>query len=77
MGICLSSADKETKERNEEIEAQLKKDKLAARNEIKMLLLGNLFFLLFLLSSDMVAAGMGRWRIKVRGGEAGEIVCEM
>jgi guanine nucleotide-binding protein G(i) subunit alpha len=40
MGICLSSAEKETKERNEEIEAQLKKDKLAARNEIKMLLLG-------------------------------------
>ena len=33
--------DKEGKQRNEEIENQLKRDKLSQRNEIKMLLLGN------------------------------------
>jgi guanine nucleotide-binding protein G(i) subunit alpha len=40
MGVCLSVEDKETKARNDEIEDQLKKDKLAAKNEVKMLLLG-------------------------------------
>lgn len=40
MGVCLSSEDKETKARNDEIDNQLKKDKVAARNEVKMLLLG-------------------------------------
>lgn len=36
----MSSEDKEGKQRNEEIENQLKNDKLMQRNEIKMLLLG-------------------------------------
>ena len=34
--------EKEGKQRNEEIENQLKRDKLSQRNEIKMLLLGTL-----------------------------------
>jgi len=42
MGCGMSSEDKEGKQRNEEIENQLKKDKLMQRNEIKMLLLGML-----------------------------------
>lgn len=36
----MSTEDKEGKARNEEIENQLKRDKLLQRNEIKMLLLG-------------------------------------
>jgi len=36
----MSTEDKEGKVRNEEIENQLKRDKLLQRNEIKMLLLG-------------------------------------
>lgn len=36
----MSTEEKEGKARNEEIENQLKKDKLMQRNEIKMLLLG-------------------------------------
>lgn len=40
MGCGMSSEDKEGKQRNEEIENQLKNDKLMQRNEIKMLLLG-------------------------------------
>jgi guanine nucleotide-binding protein G(i) subunit alpha len=40
MGCGMSSEDKEGKARNEEIENQLKKDKMLQRNEIKMLLLG-------------------------------------
>ncbi len=40
MGCGMSSEDKEGKARNEEIESQLKKDKMLQRNEIKMLLLG-------------------------------------
>lgn len=46
MGCGMSTEDKEGKVRNEEIENQLKRDKLSQRNEIKMLLLGmkaNLF----------------------------------
>ena len=42
MGCGLSTEEKEGKARNEEIENQLKKDKLMQRNEIKMLLLGML-----------------------------------
>lgn len=41
MGCGMSSEDKEGKQRNEEIENQLKKDKMMQRNEIKMLLLGS------------------------------------
>jgi hypothetical protein len=40
MGCGLSQEEKEGKARNEEIENQLKKDRLMQRNEIKMLLLG-------------------------------------
>lgn len=36
----MSTEDKEGKARNEEIENQLKRDKMMQRNEIKMLLLG-------------------------------------
>lgn len=40
----MSSEDKEGKQRNEEIENQLKRDKMMSRNEIKMLLLGKTSF---------------------------------
>jgi hypothetical protein len=40
MGCGMSTEDREGKVRNEEIENQLKRDKLSQRNEIKMLLLG-------------------------------------
>lgn len=40
MGCGMSSEEKEGKQRNEEIENQLKRDKMLQRNEIKMLLLG-------------------------------------
>lgn len=42
MGCGMSTEDKEGKARNEEIENQLKRDKMMQRNEIKMLLLGEL-----------------------------------
>jgi hypothetical protein len=40
MGCGMSTEEKEGKARNEEIENQLKRDKMMQRNEIKMLLLG-------------------------------------
>ena len=40
MGCGMSTEEKEGKARNEEIENQLKRDKMLQRNEIKMLLLG-------------------------------------
>jgi len=40
MGCGMSAEDREGKVRNEEIENQLKRDKLSQKNEIKMLLLG-------------------------------------
>ena len=40
MGCGMSVEEKEGKQRNEEIENQLRKDRMSARNEIKMLLLG-------------------------------------
>lgn len=42
MGCGMSTEEKEGKARNEEIENQLKRDRMAQRNEIKMLLLGKL-----------------------------------
>jgi len=42
MGCGMSTEEKEGKQRNEEIENQLKRDKMMQRNEIKMLLLGQL-----------------------------------
>jgi len=41
MGCGASKEDSAGKARNDEIENQLKRDKMAQRNEIKMLLLGN------------------------------------
>ncbi|KAG2217070.1 hypothetical protein INT45_014135 [Circinella minor] len=40
MGCCQSAEAQEGKARNEEIENQIKRDKLNLRNEVKMLLLG-------------------------------------
>ncbi len=40
MGCGASKEDTAGKARNDEIENQLKRDKMAQRNEIKMLLLG-------------------------------------
>jgi guanine nucleotide-binding protein G(i) subunit alpha len=40
MGCGMSTEDKAGKLRNEEIENQLKKDRMQLRNEIKVLLLG-------------------------------------
>jgi threonine aldolase len=40
MGCGMSTEEKEGKARNEEIENQLKRDKMMQRNQIKMLLLG-------------------------------------
>jgi len=40
MGCCMSQEEQEGKRINEEIESQLRRDKLRMRNEIKMLLLG-------------------------------------
>ena len=40
MGCGISSEDKEGKLRNDEIDTQLKKDRMLQRNEIKVLLLG-------------------------------------
>ena len=40
----MSTEEKEGKERNEQIENQLKRDKLSQRNEIKMLLLGKVAY---------------------------------
>lgn len=44
MGCGASKEDTAGKARNDEIENQLKRDKMAQRNEIKMLLLGQLLF---------------------------------
>lgn len=44
MGCGMSTEEKEGKERNEQIENQLKRDKLSQRNEIKMLLLGKVSY---------------------------------
>jgi hypothetical protein len=43
MGCGMSTEEKEGKARNEEIENQLKRDKMLQRNEIKMLLLGQYY----------------------------------
>jgi hypothetical protein len=43
MGCCTSAEDAEKNKRNAEIENQIKKDKLTAQTEVKMLLLGIFF----------------------------------
>lgn len=40
MGCGMSAEEKEGRARNEEIENQLRRDRMMQRNEIKMLLLG-------------------------------------
>lgn len=40
MGCCQSNEVHDGKARNEEIDNQIKRDKLNMRNEVKMLLLG-------------------------------------
>ncbi|KAF9432526.1 guanine nucleotide-binding protein subunit alpha [Entomortierella beljakovae] len=40
MGCCVSSQEKESRDRGTEIENQLRRDRLQLRNEVKMLLLG-------------------------------------
>ncbi|KAL1924713.1 uncharacterized protein VTP21DRAFT_4367 [Calcarisporiella thermophila] len=40
MGCCMSTEDTEGRRRNEEIENQLKRDRMQMRNEVKLLLLG-------------------------------------
>lgn len=49
MGCGLSTEEKEGKARNEEIENQLKRDKMLQRNEIKMLLLGTFILLVVII----------------------------
>ncbi|KAG0323290.1 guanine nucleotide-binding protein subunit alpha, partial [Podila horticola] len=40
MGCCISQDDKESRNRHENIENQLRRDRIQMRNEVKMLLLG-------------------------------------
>lgn len=40
MGCCQSTEQVEEKQRNQEIDAQIKRDRVNLRKEIKMLLLG-------------------------------------
>ena len=56
MGCGMSTEEKEGKARNEEIENQLKKDRMMQRNEIKMLLLGTL------VNHDWISSGLPRWK---------------
>jgi guanine nucleotide-binding protein G(i) subunit alpha len=46
MGCGMSVEEKEGRQRNEEIETQLRKDRMSQRNEIKMLLLGKFFLVM-------------------------------
>jgi hypothetical protein len=40
MGCCLSVEEQERKKKNDEIEEQIKQEKINALKEVKMLLLG-------------------------------------
>lgn len=48
MACCLSDDLKEQKRINQEIEKQLRKDKSNARKELKLLLLGKCYLVIFL-----------------------------
>jgi guanine nucleotide-binding protein G(i) subunit alpha len=64
MGCGMSTEEKEGKARNEEIENQLKRDKMMQRNEIKMLLLGMLANPAAAVASQRCTAGLNshcRW----------------
>lgn len=45
MGCCQSNEQVEEKQRNQEIDAQIKRDRVNLRKEIKMLLLGKRYFI--------------------------------
>jgi hypothetical protein len=60
MGCGMSTEDKEGKARNEEIENQLKRDKMMQRNEIKMLLLGK--FIVYMVIRPVVLIDHSRCR---------------
>lgn len=63
MGCGMSTEEKEGKARNEEIENQLKRDKMMQRNEIKMLLLGMSPSPIELtVAADRMAIALGRVR---------------
>lgn len=51
MECCLSEEAKEQKRINQEIERQLRRDKRDARRELKLLLLGELIKIIFILIS--------------------------
>ncbi|KAI8804578.1 guanine nucleotide binding protein, alpha subunit [Cladochytrium replicatum] len=40
MGVCMSADERERKRKNDEIDTQLKRERMNMRNEVKMLLLG-------------------------------------
>lgn len=67
MGCGMSTEDKEGKARNEEIENQLKRDKMMQRNEIKMLLLGMSSWILDRYATCYLITGINRsgriWKI--------------
>lgn len=77
MGCGMSTEDKEGKARNEEIENQLKRDKMNQRNEIKMLLLGALLLLspshlASLLTPDSSHTSRCRWIGQIHHPQANE-----
>lgn len=51
MECCLSEEAKEQKRINQEIERQLRRDKRDARRELKLLLLGEYLYMIFLVLS--------------------------
>lgn len=59
MGCGMSTEEKEGKARNEEIENQLKKDRMMQRNEIKMLLLG--MFWLMPCANTRIQSGLEKY----------------
>ena len=63
MGCGMSTEDKQGRQRNEEIENQLKRDKLNQRNEIKMLLLGKPTSLIGVLQRPYTNTLIRRWRV--------------
>lgn len=55
MECCLSEEAKEQKRINQEIERQLRRDKRDARRELKLLLLGEFFFIFLILFVNELA----------------------
>lgn len=63
MGCGMSTEEKEGKARNEEIENQLKRDKMLQRNEIKMLLLGQFSSRIRLPGMNKLTSVCRCWRV--------------